>query len=281
MYINALPSSIPIGKQGENHATTVEIDVAAWVDEYPGLTVAISMTTPQDSTAASPFLVSGVTLSGDTLTWVVGNDATQYSGLGTIVVRGLLDGTEVRSTRTMVQIDIGHAAAGDAPEDIADYLTEAAEAEAERRTAETARGTAETGRAESEEARRQAEQEREQHATQAINAANTAAGAANTSAANADAKAGLANTAASAANTVAMKLSAVEAEITMTAPNTDPVASVEQTSSKTTFSFYMPWARVAYPVFSVDPDTHHLAMELPDEFGANFQINNGHLEVVV
>lgn len=126
MYdINSLPSIIPIGKQGEGDVTPIEFDVSDWVADYPGLPISISVTDPQDSTNAIPFLAAGVTLSGNTLTWLVGRDATQHAGLGTVVVRCANGGTDKRSARTQILIDVGHGAASDAPELMADWLAEA------------------------------------------------------------------------------------------------------------------------------------------------------------
>ena len=53
MYdINALPSIIPIGKQGEGDVTPIEFDVSDWVADYPGLPISISITDPQGNVIA-------------------------------------------------------------------------------------------------------------------------------------------------------------------------------------------------------------------------------------
>lgn len=177
MYdINSLPSIIPIGKQGEGDVTPIEFDVSDWVADYPGLPISISVTDPQDSTNAIPFLAAGVTLSGNTLTWLVGRDATQHAGLGTVVVRCANGGTDKRSARTQILIDVGHGAASDAPQLMADWLAEAdalrqevadgaaaaagsaGQANAAKQAAETAKDTAATKANEAEQSAQQAAQ---------------------------------------------------------------------------------------------------------------------------
>jgi hypothetical protein len=105
MYlIDSLPQ-LNLGRIGENDVTEIEIDVSEWLTDYPAMTFAISMIAPSGS---APFLVTGVTETAGVLTWVVGAEALQVSGAGTIVIGGSLSGVEKRSARTDVFISPGH-----------------------------------------------------------------------------------------------------------------------------------------------------------------------------
>lgn len=168
-FVNVLPRIINIGYQGEGEVTSIQFDVSDWVAAYPSLPISISFTDPQDSTNASPFLASGVTLADGILTWLVGKDVTQHAGFGTIVVRCADGDVDKRSAMTQILIEQGHGATGDAPELMADWLGEAATLRQEIADgAQAAAGSAETATTKAGEAASSAQ------------AANTSAGQADT-----------------------------------------------------------------------------------------------------
>jgi len=122
--INALPSGpIDLGCLGENEATAIHFNMLPWLMEYPDMTFLISMCPPGGK---KPYPVSGVTLQGNVLTWVVGAGATAKSGRGTIVIRGTQGAIEVRSKKMDVFVGDGHTALSAPPTLVQDWIHEIA-----------------------------------------------------------------------------------------------------------------------------------------------------------
>ena len=152
--INKIPYPLNLGKQLENGVTTHEFDISAWTAEYPTIVCAI---TAECADVSAPFLVTGVSQDGNTLTWLVGNDVTQYDGNYTIVIRGLVDDTEKRSAVINAFVTAGHGEAGDAPTEVTDWASIASANETQRASAYTAAELARNAAyAEEEESRNEA-----------------------------------------------------------------------------------------------------------------------------
>ena len=78
-------SYLRIGVQGENVATTIEVDMTAWADEYPGASFHVlfkarneDLPSPMTSEYAEPVL-----------SWIVTSDATQTAGVGYTEIRAI------------------------------------------------------------------------------------------------------------------------------------------------------------------------------------------------
>jgi hypothetical protein len=122
MYsVASLPMLLPIGRQGENGVTQIQLDVSAWERAYPGILCAVTLQAPGDD---APFPVIGVTREGNVLTWLVQREATAAAGMGNMVVRGYLDQLEVRSARTRTLVEAGQGASGETPDAITSWIRE-------------------------------------------------------------------------------------------------------------------------------------------------------------
>ncbi len=153
MYsVDHLPPVIPLGRQGEHGVRTVTFDLSAWAALYPGVLCAITLQSPE---GGAPFPATGVARDGATLSWLVGREATANPGMGNVVVRGYAGDAEVRSAQTRALVEPGQAAAGEAPDAVADWVGEAARLKAQVEAqslavaeAEAARGVFEAWNAE-------------------------------------------------------------------------------------------------------------------------------------
>ncbi len=85
-YINKL-SQLDLGRQGENKATTVEIDVSEWLAEYP--TVSINILAMRNSDTAPYIAVTSV--SNGILRWVITESDTAFSGRGKAEIRATVN----------------------------------------------------------------------------------------------------------------------------------------------------------------------------------------------
>lgn len=117
--IDAMPSIIDLGNQHENNATIIEIDVAAWLTEYPGASLSITYTRSGETTV---YPASGVVLDENTLEWTIGAAVTDVAGNGTMIIKCVLGDVEKRSIMAYTHVAEGHAATGTAPEPLADYI---------------------------------------------------------------------------------------------------------------------------------------------------------------
>lgn len=121
--IEKLPASINLGNQVENDTKIIQIDVSAWNTLYPGCAYHITAMRPGDT---GNWPVTGVTHADGVLTWVVPNTVTSVPGQGSLVIHCTLDGKEKNTGSFWYSVGPGHAAMGDAPDVIADYVAEMA-----------------------------------------------------------------------------------------------------------------------------------------------------------
>jgi hypothetical protein len=140
--IDALPDLIELGNLNELGVSLVEFDVTEWLSDYPLGTFNVTYIRPGE-TNVYPVDVTGVTeaapISGNleldvtrtelgvlteaVLTWTVSDAVTATAGSGSIVVELAEGGTiKMRSDKVQSYTADGHAAAGDPPEPLADYI---------------------------------------------------------------------------------------------------------------------------------------------------------------
>jgi hypothetical protein len=134
--VDSLPGYIELGNLEELGVSAVEFDVTAWLADYPLGVLNITYTRPGED-AVYPVDMTGVSvsapLSGNlslavademyTLTWTVSNAVTAIAGAGSMVVQLAVADTVVKRSRLVQTIvQDGHAAAGDPPEPLDDYI---------------------------------------------------------------------------------------------------------------------------------------------------------------
>ena len=92
--IGKLPS-LDLGYQGENKVRTIDIDMTAWLDEYPGSKVALMVKRPDEDV----YYPAGK-MEGSVLLWVIDRADRQYAGRGEAQV--ILKGADDIELRTRV-----------------------------------------------------------------------------------------------------------------------------------------------------------------------------------
>ena len=92
--IGKLPS-LDLGYQGENKVRTIDIDMTAWLEEYPGSKVALMVKRPDEDT----YYPAG-RMEGNVLLWVIDRADRQYAGRGEAQV--ILKGADDIELRTRV-----------------------------------------------------------------------------------------------------------------------------------------------------------------------------------
>lgn len=120
--IEKLPASINLGNQIENDTKIIQIDVSAWNTLYPGCAYHITAMRPGDT---GNWPVTGVTHADGVLTWAVPNTVTSVPGQGSLVIHCTLDGKEKNTGSCWYSVGPGHAAMGDAPDPVADWIDDA------------------------------------------------------------------------------------------------------------------------------------------------------------
>ena len=120
--IKKLPRYINLGNQNENDTKIIQIDVSAWNTLYPGCAYHITAMRPGD---AGNWPATGVTHADGVLTWVVPNTVTSVPGQGSLVIHCTLDGKEKNTGTCWYSVGLGHAAMGEAPDPVADWIREA------------------------------------------------------------------------------------------------------------------------------------------------------------
>ena len=126
--IKCLPL-IYLGRQGENLARTVEIDVGAMLEAYPGASIGLVF-----QRAGETELYIGATKLSDTvLSWPISAAVTANAGRGKIEVRAMLGDVLAKSVTAPTQVDVSLSGAGSTPPDpeddwIDDVLQAASEA---------------------------------------------------------------------------------------------------------------------------------------------------------
>jgi len=255
MYtIDNLEAVIPLGQQGESGATSVTFDISAWVTLYPVGVYSLTYVRPGETTvypeqagAVATATVGDVT----TLTWTPSDAVLDVAGNGTVVIHCTEGDVEKRSAMTSYYVALGHAAAGEAPGPVADWIEDATSKLAE---VDPALGLA----------------------ADATLAANNAADRADTIAGTLEG--------------IAPKWAAVDISASGLAAGAAPTASVTQDVGGTHLTVGIPkgdkgdTGNVMYATFDIDFDTGELVMTIPDGYtGPTFAINDetGELEVSI
>ena len=101
--ISSPPPRLYLGAQGDKDVTEIAFDVAAWRVAIPSGEFTINF-----KNAQKQFDVSGVTLLGNILTWVVGADVTQWVGPGSIVITITAPGTRKCTFNIGTIVSPGH-----------------------------------------------------------------------------------------------------------------------------------------------------------------------------
>jgi len=255
MYtIDNLEAVIPLGQQGESGATSVTFDISAWVTLYPAGVYSLTYVRPGETTVYPEQAGAVATATVDdvtTLTWTPSDAVLDVAGNGTVVIHCTEDDVEKRSAMTSYYVALGHAAAGEAPDPVADWIEDATSKLAE---VDPALGLA----------------------AYATLAANTAAGRADTIAGTLEG--------------IAPKWAAVDISASGLAAGAAPTASVTQDVGGTHLTVGIPkgdkgdTGNVMYATFDIDFDTGELVMTIPDGYtGPTFSINDetGELEVSI
>lgn len=129
MYdIKRLPL-IYLGRQGENLARTVEIDVGAMLDAYPGASIGLVF----QRAGETELYIGATTLGGTVLSWPISAAVTANAGRGKIEVRAMLGDVLAKSVTASTQVDASLSGGGSTPPDpeedwIDDVLQAASEA---------------------------------------------------------------------------------------------------------------------------------------------------------
>lgn len=126
--IKCLPL-IYLGRQGENLARTVEIDVGAMLDAYPGASIGLVF----QRAGETELYIGATTLDGTMLSWPISAAVTANAGRGKIEVRAMLGDVLAKSVTAPTQVDASLSGAGSTPPDpeedwIDDVLQAASEA---------------------------------------------------------------------------------------------------------------------------------------------------------
>jgi hypothetical protein len=103
MYrVESLPISIPIGRQGENHAMKIEIDCSSFLAEWPQATITAML---RRSVAENPYiLVTSIDSSG-ILTWEPTAHDTGIEGDGQIEIRAVENDVLAKSVTAIVCVE--------------------------------------------------------------------------------------------------------------------------------------------------------------------------------
>ena len=126
--IKCLPL-IYLGRQGENLARTVEIDVGAMLEAYPGASIGLVF----QRAGETELYIGATTLDGTMLSWPISAAVTANAGRGKIEVRAMLGDVLAKSVTAPTQVDASLSGAGSTPPDpeedwIDDVLQAASEA---------------------------------------------------------------------------------------------------------------------------------------------------------
>ena len=126
--IKCLPL-IYLGRQGENLARTVEIDVGAMLEAYPGASIGLVF----QRAGETELYIGATTLDGTVLSWPISAAVTANAGRGKIEVRAMLGDVLAKSVTAPTQVDVSLSGAGSTPPDpeedwIDDVLQAASEA---------------------------------------------------------------------------------------------------------------------------------------------------------
>ena len=308
---------IPIGIRGENEARQIVFDLS-WLIETYGQGTAVLLAKRSEDENAYP--VTLAEQSGTTLTWTVTDVDTYYVGHGKAELFWYIDNVLAKSIvySTWTEQDIG-TASGEAPDPYEDWVEELTElgavtlanaqraeaaeqgavtaqgkAEDAQGLAETAQGKAETAQEKAEIAQGKAEdaQEAAEYAQGQAELAQEKAEDAQEAAEIAQGKAEDAQAGAEAAEQSILGLTAsASVDDTVGTPSVNVTVTEVGGNKNMDFDFHNlkgdkgdkgDTGNVYYATFEIDPTTGILTMNYDTNYeGAQFQLNNGYLEVVI
>lgn len=110
--INHLPL-IYLGRQGENMARTVRIDVKSMLEAYPGASIGLVFQRAGDD----ELYIGATSIDDNVLSWPVSAAVTANAGRGKIEVRAMLGDVLAKSVTTLTQVDASLSGAGSVPPD--------------------------------------------------------------------------------------------------------------------------------------------------------------------
>lgn len=110
--IKCLPL-IYLGRQGENLARTVEIDVGAMLDAYPGASIGLVF----QRAGETELYIGATTLAETVLSWPISAAVTANAGRGKIEVRAMLGDVLAKSVTAPTHVDVSLSGAGSTPPD--------------------------------------------------------------------------------------------------------------------------------------------------------------------
>lgn len=110
--IKCLPL-IYLGRQGENLARTVEIDVGGMLEAYPGASIGLVF----QRAGETELYIGATTLGGTVLSWPISAAVTANAGRGKIEVRAMLGDVLAKSVTAPTQVDVSLSGAGSTPPD--------------------------------------------------------------------------------------------------------------------------------------------------------------------
>lgn len=103
MYrVESLPISIPIGRQGENHAMKIEIDCSSFLAEWPQATITAML---RRSVAENPYVLVTSIDSNGILTWEPTAHDTGIEGDGQIEIRAVENDVLAKSVTAIVCVE--------------------------------------------------------------------------------------------------------------------------------------------------------------------------------
>ena len=124
MYeINALPAQLSLGNQGEGDVTLVQIDVSAWLTEWPAGVFAVTFIPPM-MTEPAPVPVA---VEAGMLSFTVSKSMTARYGTGTLVIK-LIEGEDLEKRSVVVQTKVLEShppATGTMPTVVQDWVSAA------------------------------------------------------------------------------------------------------------------------------------------------------------
>lgn len=141
--IKCLPL-IYLGRQGENLARTVEIDVGAMLDAYPDAAVGLIF----QRAGEAELYIGATSLDGSILSWPITAAVTANAGRGKIEVRAMLGQVIVKSITAPTRVDISLSGAGSPPDPEDDWINNVMQAASDaEKSADSAEKSAESASA--------------------------------------------------------------------------------------------------------------------------------------
>lgn len=136
--IRSLPL-IYLGRQGENLARTVDIDVSAMLDAYPDAAVGLIF----QRAGETELYIGATSLDGSILSWPITAAVTANAGRGKIEVRAMLGQVVVKSVTAPTRVDISLSGAGSPPDPEDDLINDVMQAASDaKKSAESASASA-------------------------------------------------------------------------------------------------------------------------------------------